>query len=93
MNEQVSISIKLLNRVYKVKVAVDNEATVRTTAHLINEKLAGFKKNFPGRDEQDYLAMGLIDHMTSLQANPAQSSPQTDELEKHLAAINHLLDQ
>lgn len=94
MNEQsVSITIKLLNRVYKIKVAPENEATVRSTANLINEKLADFKKQFPGRDEQDYLAMGLIDLMTSAAGKKADLSTESKEIMEQLQFINNLLDQ
>lgn len=94
MNEQsVSITIKLLNRVYKIKVAPENEATVRSTANLINEKLAEFKKQFPGRDEQDYLAMGLIDLMTTEAGKKREPGVETREMMAQLQFINNLLDQ
>lgn len=94
MNEQsVSISIKLLNRVYKIRVAPENEATVRSTANMINEKLAEFKKQFPGRDEQDYLAMGLIDLMTAAAGQKTELGDEAREMLEQLQRINNLLDQ
>ena len=92
MNDQVSISIKLCNRVYKIKVAAENEVTVRTTAQAINDKLAEIKKNFPGRDDEDYLAMTLIDHMTSIKGKKENSFIETNEILSELENINNLLD-
>ena len=62
MSEQVSISIKLCNRTYRIKVAAENEAKVRQIMQQIGDKIADLKKNFPGRDDHDYMAMTLIDH-------------------------------
>jgi cell division protein ZapA (FtsZ GTPase activity inhibitor) len=92
MNDQVSISIKLCNRAYKIKVAAKNEAIVRSTAQAINDKLADIKKNFPGRDDEDYLAMTLIDFMTSVKDETQHSVVEADDIVQKLEAINNLLD-
>jgi cell division protein ZapA (FtsZ GTPase activity inhibitor) len=92
MNDHVSISIKLCNRAYKIKVAAENEATVRSTAQAINDKLADIKKNFPGRDDEDYLAMTLIDYMTSVKDETQNKLIEVDEIIHELEAINNLLD-
>lgn len=93
MPQQVSITIKLLNRAFKIKVAAEHEATVRNTAQLINEKLAELKKTFPGRDEQDYLSMSLIDHITSSKEEKINLLIETDEVIQKLEDINNLLDE
>lgn len=92
MSEQVSISIKLCNRVYRIKVAAENEAKVRTIMSGINDKMTELKKNFPGRDDHDYMAMTLIDHITSANEESNVVSVDTDEILKQLDAINNLLD-
>ena len=92
MNDQVIISIKLCNRTYRVKAAPENEATVRSTVQEISEKITELKKSFPGRDEQDYMAMVLIDHITSSKDQKTNSTVESDEILKQLAAINTLLD-
>ncbi len=92
MSEQVSISIKLCNRVYRIKVAAENEAKVRTIMTGINDKMIELKKNFPGRDDHDYMAMTLIDHITSIKEESNVVSVDTDEILKQLGAINNLLD-
>jgi len=92
MSEQVSISIKLCNRVYRIKVAAENEANVRTIMNGINDKMIELKKNFPGRDDHDYMAMTLIDHITSANENRTMASVDTNEISIQLDAINQLLD-
>jgi hypothetical protein len=50
------------------------------------------KKNFPGRDDHDYMAMTLIDHITSANENRTMASVDTNEISIQLDGINQLLD-
>jgi cell division protein ZapA (FtsZ GTPase activity inhibitor) len=99
MSESVSISIKLANRAYKIKVAQEKEEHVRKAMQLITDTSAKLKKSFPGRDEQDYLAMTLIDFITtqsdviqSAAAPTGSSQAQDAELILKLKHISQLLD-
>lgn len=92
MSEQVPIMIKLCNRSYKIRVAPEHEETVRRITKEIGEKITEFKSNFPGRDEQDYMAMTLIDHLTSAQAPAPTAAVDDTKIMKQLEALNQLLD-
>ena len=76
MSEPVSITIKLANRTYKIKVAPEQEEHVRRAMQLISDTSNKLKKSFPGRDEQDYMAMTLIDYITT-HSSPSQATPVT----------------
>ncbi|MCC7030606.1 MAG: cell division protein ZapA [Chitinophagaceae bacterium] len=91
MGHEVSINIKICNRNYKLKVAAENEQKVRKSITTITENIEKFHQNFPGRDDQDYMAMTLIDFITSAQNTGSQSNEE-DALIKKLEQINHLLD-
>jgi cell division protein ZapA len=91
MGQDVSINIKICNRNYKLKVAAENEQTVRKSINTISENIEKFHQNFPGRDDQDYMAMTLIDFITSAQ-NTGRQSDEENTLIKKLEQINHLLD-
>ena len=96
MSESQSISIRLGNRQYKLKVAPENEEAVRQSLLMINEKTNQLKQQFPGRDEQDNLAMTLIDYITT-QSNQPHSEKSTEalnntELHNRLEKISILLD-
>ena len=93
MSELVSITIKLLNRAYRIKAAAVDEGIVRNTAQAINDKLAELKKAFPGRDEQDYLAMTLIDFITSSKEEPAVDKKEKEQWLQQLTTIHTLLDE
>ncbi len=91
MGHEVSINIKICNRNYKLKVAAENEQKVRRSISTITENIEKFHQNFPGRDDQDYMAMTLIDFITSAQNTGSQSNEE-EGLIKKLEQINHLLD-
>jgi len=96
MSEAQSISIRLGNRQYKLKVAIENEESVRQSLVKITEKTNQLKQQFPGRDEQDYLAMTLIDYITTHTNQPLaeQTSEPVNNKELHhrLQKISILLD-
>lgn len=92
MSEAVSIMIKLCNRNYKIRVAPEHEETVRRITKEIGEKISDFKTNFPGRDEQDYMAMTLIDHLTTAQAPASSVTVEETKILKQLETLNQLLD-
>jgi cell division protein ZapA len=96
MSEAQSISIRLGNRQYKLKVAIENEESVRQSLVKITEKTNQLKQQFPGRDEQDYLAMTLIDYITTHTNQPlvVQTNEPVNNTELHnrLQKISILLD-
>ena len=60
--------------------------------HKIVENIDKFHQHFPGRDDQDYMAMTLIDFITSSNNNLSQSK-NDQEIVKKIEHINQLLDQ
>ncbi|MBK7764333.1 MAG: cell division protein ZapA [Bacteroidetes bacterium] len=93
MSEQVPLTIKLCNRTYRIKAAAENEATIRKTVQTITEKINDFKTQFPGRDDHDYMAMILLDYITSAKNPLPVSNVKTDELMTKLNDISNLLDE
>ena len=64
MSELLPINILIGDRTYRVKVAPQDEETVRRTVKLINEKILEFKSQFAGKDMQDYIAMVIVWYAT-----------------------------
>ncbi len=88
---ELSIQIKIHTRNYKIKIDASNEAYVRQVATDINNKIASFKKQFPQQDDQDYMAMVLIDFITSTK-HPIANNSNTLDLDEQLKKISLLLD-
>lgn len=90
--EQVSINVSLGGRTYRLKVSSNDEAQIRLSLNKIQESFSNLKQQFPGRDEQDYLSMTLIDFVTSGNTNTTQDIDKTkQELRLQLERINELL--
>lgn len=90
MEDKVSINAKVGNRSYKIKVDPQHEKYVRSVLQSIQTRMNQFKIQFPGMDEQDYLSMTLLDHITSTANNP--NSFQDQEMKNRLEKISKLLD-
>lgn len=91
MEEQVVINARIANRSYKIKVKPDHEGYVRSQLNQIADKLQQFKTNFPGMDEQDYMAMVLLEHITMSSTTTSDSNHTS--IEQSLQHISTLLDQ
>lgn len=100
MSELIPISALIGDRTYRIKVEPKHEEQVRHTLEMINNKILEFKKQFAGKDMQDYVAMTLLWLATQptapTQAATPSSTPGTDnsqELREGLQLIEKLLDQ
>ncbi|HNF72671.1 MAG TPA: cell division protein ZapA [Chitinophagaceae bacterium] len=93
MSEQVPVSFKLCNRTYKIRVDATKEAYIRQTIQKIQQTLLQLKQQFPGRDEQDYLAMTLIDSITSIQDPESRLLQEEQHLIETLESLHKMIDE
>ena len=88
--EPITVNIPLGKREYKIKIAAEHEARVRELIKQIQETNKSLRQQFPGRDEQDYLAMTLIDFVSKAET-PVESN--NAEIIKQLNTIDQLLGE
>ena len=86
MENHIPITAKLGNRQYRLKVPADREEQVRQALHRIQAASSRLRKEFPGRDEQDYLAMTLMDFLSTDSPGPDTGfcSPEPSDLQQPL---------
>lgn len=60
MSSLISLTVNIADRQFYIKVEPENEATVRQTIDLINEKILEFKKQMPGFDMQHYISLAFM---------------------------------
>ncbi|RYY98977.1 MAG: cell division protein ZapA [Chitinophagaceae bacterium] len=87
----IPINLVIGDRTYRIKIQAKDEAVVRHTAKVINDKLIEFRGAFAAKDMQDYIAMVLIWFATH-QTGAMASDLQQKELEEKLASLEKLLD-
>lgn len=94
MEQQIPITAKLGNRQYRLRVPAEREEQVRQALQRIQDTSARLRKEFPGRDEQDYLAMTLMDFLSADAAVSATAtpSPEPTDLQQRLQRLSQLLD-
>jgi cell division protein ZapA (FtsZ GTPase activity inhibitor) len=64
MEDLIPVNIVIGDRSYRIRISPADEAAVRGTVKIINDKIVEFKTQFSGNDMQDYIAMVMIWYAT-----------------------------
>ncbi len=93
MQALIPINIVIGDRPFRIKIRPEDEGTVRNTLKIINDKIIEFKKQFAGKDMQDYVSMVLLWYATQPgQTDDAQvSSDLTNSLNKLEEQLDKIL--
>ena len=93
MNDLIPVNVTIADRTYRVRLSPDEEQVVRSSAKLINDKIAEFKLLYAGKDAQDYISMVLLWFATE-QAKPGHTVvADTEDTVKKLNHIEAMLDK
>lgn len=89
MSNTIAINLILGDRTYRIKIENTDEEKVREKAKKLNEQLIQFKKQYAGKDMQDYLAMVLLSYVLDQKSEEktegiAEISPIFDRIESIL---------
>lgn len=60
MPELIPANITIGDRTYRLKIEPEDEEVLRKTVKMINDKILEFKRDFAGKDMQDFISMVLI---------------------------------
>jgi cell division protein ZapA len=88
---EISIKINIADRVYPLKVNMEEEEVIRRAAKLINDRIREFQENYAVKDKQDLLSMCVLHYATaSLKAEKKVMVEDTDVADK-VYQLDHLL--
>jgi hypothetical protein len=90
MSNTIAINLILGDRTYRIKIENTDEEKVREKARKLNEQLLQFKKQYAGKDMQDYLAMVLLSYV--LEQKTEETDNENDEIGLVFERIEALLD-
>ena len=80
---EISIKINIADRVYPLKVNMEEEEIIRRAAKLINDRIKEYQENYAVRDKQDLLSMAVLHYATSsLKAEKKGMVEDTDVADK-----------
>lgn len=92
MDELIAINVVIADRSYRLKTLPDDEAAIRGTAKLINEKITEYRTSLAGKDMQDYIAMVLL--WFAVESSQMNRNPVADqETIEMLERLNGWLDK
>ena len=91
MSNTIAINLILGDRTYRIKIENHDEEKVREKAKKLNEQLIEFKKQYAGKDMQDYLAMVLLSYV--LDQKTSEKSEGITEIGPIFDRIEAILDK
>jgi cell division protein ZapA len=91
MSNSIAINLILGDRTYRIKIENTDEEITREKARRLNEQLIQFKKQYAGKDMQDYLAMVLLSYV--LEQKTEETDNENEEIGLVFERIEALLDK
>ncbi|OAQ42383.1 cell division protein ZapA [Pedobacter psychrophilus] len=80
---EISIKINIADRVYPLKINMEEEEVVRRAAKLINDRIKELQEKYAVKDKQDLLSMCVLHYASaSIHAEKKASNEDTDVAEK-----------
>jgi len=89
-DEKLTIRVNIADRYYPLTIKKFEEEQVRKSAKLINDTVLQYKKLYVDKDEQDFLAMALLQYVTKLIELEAKQNIAT--FVKQIKEIDHDLE-
>ncbi len=89
---EISIKINIADRVYPLKVNMEEEEIVRKAAKLINDRIKEYQENYSVKDKQDLLAMSLLFYATSSLKSERQLAEQGSDISEKVHHLDSLLN-
>jgi len=90
---ELSIKIKIANRVYPLTVNADEEEGIRNAAEKINHSIAEFERLYDVKDKQDLIAMAALKVASRNFELENKGILDNGKIEEDLTAVETLLNQ
>jgi len=88
---EISIKINIADRVYPLKVNMEEEEIIRRAAKLINDRIKEYQENYAVRDKQDLLSMCVLHYATSALKADKKVTVEDTEVTGKVYQLDHLL--
>ncbi len=90
---EISIKINIADRVYPLKVNMEEEEIVRKAAKLINDRIKEYQDNYAVRDKQDLLSMCVLHYATATLRAEKKMSEEGTEVADKVYQLDQLLSE
>ncbi len=92
MNE-LSISLPIADRSYRLAITKEHEELFRKAAKLIDKRIKDYSGSYAYKDKQDLLAMVALEYATGYLQNDQMLSENETQWKAKLLAIDQALDE
>lgn len=82
--ETIPITLWVSGRDYRIRIKPEDEEAIRAAVDRMNDRLQDLKRNFHGKDEQDFIAMCLLMYATEEAVSPKKLNSTQSEMLKHM---------
>ncbi|HZH54533.1 MAG TPA: cell division protein ZapA [Sphingobacteriaceae bacterium] len=89
---EISIKINIADRIYPLRVDMQEEEIIRQAAKLINERIKEFQENYAVRDKQDLLSMCVLHYATGMIKAERKSGDDGAEVANKIGELDQLLE-
>lgn len=91
--ERVHREVVIANRTYPLKIYKQDEEKILSIVKSVNHKIEQLKNVYDAKDNQDYLAMCILQLYAQQSVNPVSQPSPENSLEPQIAKIEDLLNQ
>ena len=92
MSDLITVNVIVADRNYRLKISPEDEAVLRNTVQIINEKIVEYKTQLAGKDMQDFVSMVLLWFATT-NVKHSEKFINNKEIETSLNQVQQLLDK
>ncbi len=90
--KELTISVKIADRPYRLTIKRDEEETIRKAASIINDKIKNYSENYAFNDKQDLLAMVALEQTTNAIKTDSKLNNKNTDVFQELNEIDNLLN-
>ncbi|MCK9204061.1 MAG: cell division protein ZapA [Bacteroidales bacterium] len=91
--DELSISIPVAERIYRLAIEKEHEELFRKAAKLIDNRIKDYSASYAYKDKQDLLAMVALEYATSFLQNEQLLSENETQWELKLLEMDQILDE
>jgi len=90
---EISIKINIADRIYPLRIDMEEEEVIRRAAKLINDRIKEFQENYAVRDKQDLLSMCVLHYATGMLKSEKKTSADEVGVEKAVNELDGMLTE
>src|SRR5690606_36231565 len=90
---EISIKINIADRIYPLRIDMEEEEVIRRAAKLINDRIKEFQEYYAVRDKQDLLSMCVLHYATGMLKSEKKTSADEVGVEKAVNELDGMLTE